>query len=578
MVALVEKYPSNINYEQYFDFEFNRYALTDTKIDKPKKADITLDFSVLDNEDFIILVGAEAFKFIAKGSGITQYQGYLIEDKYLPLTNPMMAKIKPEGKPAFEKAVRDINDVVSGVATGVANCDLEGITTEERAIEYLRYLVDNTDLEVLAFDTETSALDPREGYLLGVSISHREKQGVYISSDILTEECEQMLKYLFQTRTIVMHNGKFDFKWFCNQLGLPIPNIIEDTMMLHYLLDENNPHGLKALAIKYTDLGDYDRELDEFKRNYCKKHGIKIKEFTYDLIPFGIIYKYAAMDTAATLELYNLFKPIVSKSKNLSKVYNEMLIPGTICLYDMEENGVPFDKAMLYKTRQDLNEEIDLLTKDLYSFEHVKAWENETGNIFNPNSVFHLRSILFGTKYFGYRPTGKKTETGADSTDAEVLETLANDDDSSFPAKILAIKKAKKIKSTYIDKVLVELHSDGRLRTGFHLHTTTSGRLSSSGKLNMQQLPRDRKDVKKCIVAREGYEILSQDLKTAEMWVAAALSGDTNLQQIFKSDTGDFHSSIAHMVFKLPCKVEEVKEQFPAVRQAAKAISFGINL
>jgi len=75
----------------------------------------------------------------------------------------------------------------------------------------------------------------------------------------------------------------------------------------------------------------------------------------------------------------------------------------------------------------------------------------------------------------------------------------------------LGIKQTGKIKSTYIEKILPALDRDSRLRTGFNLTTTTSGRLSSSGKLNMQQLPRDNKVVKACIKARPGYTIVSQD-------------------------------------------------------------------
>jgi len=91
----------------------------------------------------------------------------------------------------------------------------------------------------------------------------------------------------------------------------------------------------------------------------------------------------------------------------------------------------------------------------------------------------------------------------------------------------------------------------------------------------MQQLPRDNKIVKSCIKARPGHKIVSQDLATAEMYVAAVLSGDKVLQDVFISG-GDFHSSMAHRIFGLPCKVEEVSTKFKKKRQAAKAISFGI--
>jgi DNA polymerase I-like protein with 3'-5' exonuclease and polymerase domains len=193
------------------------------------------------------------------------------------------------------------------------------------------------------------------------------------------------------------------------------------------------------------------------------------------------------------------------------------------------------------------------------------------GEKFNPNSVQQLRKLLFD--FCGLQPTGKKTGTGADSPDADVLEALS--EVSPIPKLILDIRKKSKIKNTYLDKIIPQLDRDSRLRTGFNLHSTTSGRLSSSGKLNMQQLPRDNPAVKGCIKARPGYKIISMDLTTAEVYVAAVLSGDKKLMDVFRSGK-DFHSSIAKMVFNLDCEVEEVKEKYPLLRQGAKSTTFGI--
>ena len=129
--------------------------------------------------------------------------------------------------------------------------------------------------------------------------------------------------------------------------------------------------------------------------------------------------------------------------------------------------------------------------------------------------------------------------------------------------------------STYLDKIIPQLDRDSRLRTGFNLHGTTSGRLSSSGKLNMQQLPRDNSIIKGCIKASEGHKIVAMDLTTAEVYVAAVLAKDTALQDVFRSE-GNFHSNIAKRVFRLPCEVDEVAELYSAKRQAAKAVTFGI--
>jgi DNA polymerase I-like protein with 3'-5' exonuclease and polymerase domains len=365
---------------------------------------------------------------------------------------------------------------------------------------------------------------------------------------------------------------KFDYKMIEYHLGISFPRSrVHDTMVMHYVLDETDSHGLKQLALKYTDYGDYDSELDEFKKAYCAANGLLQDDFTYDLIPFDTISRYASIDTAVTFDLFQKFWPIVQANDKLRKVYTEILIPGTLFLMDMEEVGIPMSTERMAAASKYLDAEIEAAKEVVYSFDAVKQYERDSGKIFNPNSVMQLRVVLFD--YLGLNPTGKKTATGAVSTDAEVLGELS--EEHALPAAILKVRQLGKIQNTYIQKILPEIDRDGRIRTNFNLIFTTSGRLSSSGKFNAQQIPRDDPIIKGCIQAPAGYKIVSQDLTTAEMYYAAVLSGDKNLQEVFSSG-GDFHSTIAKMVFSLPCAVEDVKKLFGSMRQSAKAISFGI--
>ena len=149
----------------------------------------------------------------------------------------------------------------------------------------------------------------------------------------------------------------------------------------------------------------------------------------------------------------------------------------------------------LYKAQELMQDDIDNAISQLYKNPIINKWEDYNGKDFNPNSTVQLRSLLFD--YLDLQPTGKKTGTGAHSTDAEVLGELGSQ--SEIPRLILDIRQRSKIKNTYLDKIIPQLDRDSRLRTSFNIHGTTSGRLSSSGKLNMQQLPRDNPAVKGCI-------------------------------------------------------------------------------
>ena len=376
---------------------------------------------------------------------------------------------------------------------------------------------------------------------------------------------------IFKSAKVIFHNAKFDKHFFKYHFGWEFPNW-EDTALLHYCLDEQpGTHGLKQLAIKYTDLGDYDKDLDLFKKDYCSKQGIKVGDFTYDLIPFDILGEYAAKDTIATWELYHKFYNIVQNSNKLRFVYEELLKKGTDAISIVEDNGVPFKKELLIPAQKQLSEDIDNAMAKLYEFDSIRKFENIYKKAFNPNSPLQLRQLLFDIEKLPV--PDKRTDTGAISTDAEVLEDLSKI--SKLPKLILEIKQLKKIKSTYIDKVIPELDRDGRLRTNFNLFQTTSGRLSSSGTLNMQQLPRKNKTPKRCIRARDGWKIVSGDLGTAEMYIASVLSGDKDLQKVFVTGV-DYHGFMAVTKFGLPCTPNEVATKYPDKRQDAKTVSFEI--
>jgi len=569
-IAVIDKAPNRTRYSEYFQFEFDHYHMSSKPITKLLKKDVDLEVD-LEPYNYVILVGAEAAKEYAKITSVTNYAGQLVNDKFIPISNPAMLAFKPEGKPDFQRAVDKIHKYIEGTLRPAAEGDYRGIDNTAEAVAFFQEVLSNAQGYV-ALDTETTALYPRDGYVLGLSMSYKSKHGRYILTDCLDEHCMELLNQIVKQFSIVFHNMKFDYKMIKYHLGLDFDRSrVHDTMVMHYVLDEADTHGLKQLALKYTDYGDYDSELDDFKKEYCAKNGVLQDDFTYDLIPFDVISRYAAIDTAVTYDLFQKFWPIVQKNDKLLHVYKEILIPGTLFLMDMEEVGIPISRERMEAANLYLDEEVQKAKEAIYAFDEVKRFEQDTGKIFNPNSVMQLRVVLFD--YLGLEPTGKKTATGAISTDAEVLEQLS--EQHPLPKAILKVRQLGKIQNTYIQKILPELDRDGRIRTNFNLTFTTSGRLSSSGKFNAQQIPRDDPIIKGCIQAPPGYKIVSQDLTTAEMYYAAVLSGDKNLQKVFSSG-GDFHSTIAKMVFNLPCEVEDVKKQYGAMRQSAKAISFGI--
>lgn len=572
-VALVETKSSRTNFKKEFDnaFEFDQFQLcSDPSIKKVLKRDVDLDMNP-DEYDWVILVGSDALKYFTKINSVTEYSGKKVEGKFLPVINPAMLAFKPEARRTWEDSKASIIQHIRGeIEDAVIDESIAfGIQDTETANDYIRDAIAHSGTFV-ALDSETTGLYPRDGHMLGISLCFDGVRGAYIDTDCFDDETERLLQELFSRKSVVFHNAKFDMAFFEYHFNFKFPNF-EDTMLLHYLIDENpGTHGLKQLAIKFTPYGDYEKPMYDWIDQYRKETGVLKGDFQWGSIPFDVMKTYAAMDALVTFLIFEKFVKIKQNTK-LKWVYDNILIPGTRFLTDAQDNGVPFDRHRLYLAQQIMQDDIDAAITKLYENDRIRKFEEIQGKEFNPNSTMQLRKLLFD--YLGLNPTGKKTGTGADSTDAEVLKELA--EQSDVPSLILDIRQKSKIKNTYLDKIIPQLDRDSRLRTGFNLHGTTSGRLSSSGKLNMQQLPRDNPAVKGCIKAAPGHKIVAMDLTTAEVYVAAKLADDQALMEVFKSG-GNFHSTIAKTVFKLPCEVEEVAELYGDKRQAAKAVTFGI--
>ena len=571
-VAIVETKPSRNNFKYFFGehFSFAQYYLcSDASIKKVLKRDCDIDIDV-DAYDWVILVGSDALKFFTEQNSVTEYSGKVVNEKFLAAINPAMLAFKPEAKPLWEETCASIIKYVAGdIEDFIIDESIAfGIQDTPTLIQYLRDAIAHPNFYI-ALDSETCALYPRNGHILGFSLSYKADYGCYVDTECVDEEAEGLMQELFNKKAVIFHNAKFDLAFFEYHFNFKFPSF-HDTMLLHYVADENARHGLKELAIRYTKYGDYEKPMYDWIDQYKKANGLRKADFSWDMIPFDVMYTYAACDAIVTFLLFERFVKVLLNPK-LAAVYNDILIPGCRFLTDIQDNGVPFNPERLEHAQVLMQQDIDNAVAEMYKNPKIAEFEKIQGKQFNPNSVMQLRSLLFD--YIGLQPTGKKTGTGANSTDVEVLTQLA--EEHEVPGLIIDIRQKGKIKNTYLDKIIPQLDKDNHLRTNFNLHTTTSGRLSSSGKLNMQQLPRDNPIVKGCIKARPGYKIVAMDLTTAEVYAAAVLANDKALMSVFK-EGGNFHSTIAKKVFRLPCDVTEVLEKYSRERQAAKAISFGI--
>lgn len=540
---------------------------------KPKilKKDVDLNFDILNNYKLICPVGAEALKYVCGKTGITKYNGILVENKYIPIIHPSLLEFRPQYKEDIARACNKIKELENSLDDLKSPSDYKDhrhITTEEEFEEYLyNSLIPSTEIVI---DIETTSLSPKTGNIIGVAFSTKPHEGIFVDSNIVKKFVDILQEKILNdiNKVIIFHNGKFDMRFLMEEFGFTFLDF-EDTILLHYILDETlGSHGLKDLALKFTDLGDYDSELQEYKKSFCRKNKIKLDSFNYGMLPIEILAPYACKDGDSTMQLFHKFRPLVKKRDSFEKLYQGLLKPVTKALMVLEDNGGPIDYEKVCSVDEEYQIDIEECINELRLDPDVQRFERIYSKTFNPNSTAQLSTLFFELK--GLTPV-KTTATGNLSVDKEVLTEL----DHPMAELILEMREKVKLRGTYIANILNGIDFDYRLRSGFNITGTTSGRLSSSGIINYQNIPRDNKDIKKFFKARKGYKIVQADLGTAEVYVAAVLSEDKFLQQAF-IDKVDFHSYIAKQIFNLPCEIHEVPKKFPQFRQHAKAITFGI--
>jgi DNA polymerase-1 len=250
------------------------------------------------------------------------------------------------------------------------------------------------------------------------------------------------------------------------------------------------------------------------------------------------------------------------KEKNLDKVYEEIEKPIIPIVKKMEENGILVDKKYFQDLSEEYHKELDSLTKKIYKM---------AGAEFNINSPKQMGEVLFGK--MGMKVPGKsakKNASGNFSTKISVLEEL--EDGNPIITEIMSYRELQKLVSTYIDVIPKMVGEDGRLHSKFLQNATTTGRFSSIDP-NLQNLPiksEAGRRIRNAFIAPKGCKLSAFDYSQIELRVAAILSGDEKMTEIF-SKKEDIHAGVASFVFGVP--LEKVDRE---MRRKAKVINFGI--
>ena len=422
---------------------------------------------------------------------------------------------------------------------------------------------------VVGFDTETSSLDARRAELVGISLAVAPGEACYIPLNHVAgeglfgegrlpdqiEEAEAVarLKPLLEARHVVKvgQNVKFDWHMF-KQRGVEVAPF-DDTMLMSYVLDSgvhNEGHGMDGLS---------ERWLGHKPIPFSEVAGSGRSFIGFARAPIDKATAYAAEDADVTLRLWRVLKPRLV-AEGMTTVYETLERPMVATLARMEGRGIAIDRNILSRLSGEFAQGMGRIEAEIQKL---------VGGPMNLGSPKQISDVLFGQMGL---PGGRRTPTGAWSTDAKVLEDLA-EEGHELPRKILDWRQLSKLKSTYTDALPSYVDPNtGRVHTSFALASTTTGRLSSS-EPNLQNIPirnEEGRRIRRAFVAASGSKLISADYSQIELRLLAHIADLPQLKRAFAEGL-DIHAMTASEMFGVP-----IAGMPSDVRRRAKAINFGI--
>ncbi len=415
--------------------------------------------------------------------------------------------------------------------------------------------------EVIAFDTETDALDPMQANLVGMSFSVQPGIACYIPMaheypgvpvqlprDTVLAAFKAVLEDPGKTK--VGQHGKYDLH-VLRRHGVDVQGYREDTMLESFILNSGNQrHDMDSLAARY---------LGYTTIKYEQVAGKGAKQILFSQVALEQATPYAAEDADITLRLHQVLSEKLASVPSLERVYREIEMPLVPVLERMEATGVTIDVVELKRQSADLSQRM---------LQAQQRAHEIAGRSFNLDSPKQLGALLFDELKL---PALVKTPTGAPSTNEEALEAIA--EQHELPRLILEHRGLAKLRSTYTDKLPAMVNpATGRVHTSYHQAGAATGRLSSS-EPNLQNIPirsQDGRRIRQAFITAPGRKILACDYSQIELRIMAHLSEDPGLLQAFASGQ-DIHRATAAEVFGVA-----LPEVSGDQRRAAKAINFGL--
>jgi DNA polymerase I len=432
----------------------------------------------------------------------------------------------------------------------------------------------------VAWDTETTALEPRDAELVGIGccwgtgeqdlayipIGH--KTGINLDKATVLNALRPILES--ENYPKALQNAKFDRLIFRCQ-GIKLVGVIFDTMLASYVLNPEANHSLSELTKKHLVDSTENHSLSQSSKEYLRNNPKNYKQLvpkhkTIADISIREVADYCGMDVYTTFQLVGKLRAELDEAdenappeKSLSRLLLDVEQPLEPILAEMEYCGIRINSDYLQELSQQLEKSLAQLEENTYE---------AAGRKFNLGSPKQLSEILLEKIPDEFQKKSRKTKTGY-STDAAVLEKLQGD--HPIVDDLLEHRTLSKLKSTYVDALPQLVRKDtGRVHTDFNQTATGTGRLSSSNP-NLQNIPirtEFSRQIRKAFLPESGWLMVSADYSQIELRILAHLSQEPVLIEAYQNNR-DVHTVTAQLLFE--------KEEITAdERRFGKTINFGV--
>jgi DNA polymerase-1 len=550
----------------------------DVQVEEPWES-----FAVRDPEPSTLLQFIDAMEFRTLGRRVREHfakeKGVEIVATYAagaaapasaPSSGAIVEEVEKEFKRDAYKCGRELGPVEQFIAR-VRRAGVVGIDTEADSFDGARANLVGVSLALGANDAIYIPLahrgaEPRAGELFASEIPLDASAASPLAGETATKSAPRgrgedggqvplatalaLLRPLLQDPAVlkVGLNVKWDIALFA-KYGVAL-GPYDDPMLISYALYGGlDPHDKTFLVEKH--LGHGLMPLSDLV-------GRGKSQISFDLVPIDKASVYSCEQADAALRLHRKLKPELARER-LITVYETLERPLPPVLAAMEREGIKIDPNMLSRLSGDFAQRMLQYETEAYGL---------AGREFNMGSPKQLGEILFDEMKL---PGGAKTKTGAWSTDASVLEELADEHD--LPRKLLDWRQLSKLRSTYTEALQAAVNPQTRrVHTTYALAASTTGRLASNDP-NLQNIPirtEEGRRIREAFIAEDGNVLVSADYSQIELRLLAHVADIPQLKQAF-ADGVDIHARTASEMFGVP--VEGMPKE---VRNNAKAINFGI--